>query len=231
MRRLHAAGRPVIGVDADALRRLAPDLLITQDLCEVCAVAEGEVHRLAAAVHPAPAVLSLSGRTIEGIWADIRAVARALDLEAEGDELVAGLRSRLDRLRARRGRAHPPGWCASNGWSRSTSPATGCPRWSRPPGGEDVGARAGSHSARREWSELAALRPDLFVVMLCGFGVERTIAELAAFGCGRRCDRCLGRVPVWILDGNAYTSRPGPRVVDGAELLQGALAGRRLAGW
>ena len=228
VRRLHDAGTPVIAVDADALSRLAPDLIITQDLCEVCAVAEGEVHRLASVLHPAPAVLSLSGRTLGGIWADIGVVARALDLAADGDELVAGLRSRLERLRARR---------------RGIRPSVVCVEWLDPlylaghwvpelveaAGGEDVGAAPGSHSARREWSELTGLRPDLVVIMLCGFGVERALAELTALD-SPAARAILRSAPVWIIDGNAYTSRSGPRVVDGAELLQGALEGRDARG-
>jgi iron complex transport system substrate-binding protein len=226
--RLLGAGKPVIGVDADLLSRLAPDLLITQDLCEVCAVAEGEVHRLAAVVQPAPAVLALSGRTIEGIWADIGAVAKALDLAPDGDELVAGLRSRLERVRARR---------------RGSRPRVVCVEWLEPlylaghwvpelveaAGGEDVGASAGSHSPRRAWAELPGLRPDLFVIMLCGFGVERTLAELSALE-SPAARSTLRSAPVWIIDGSAYTSRSGPRIVDGAELLQGALEGREACG-
>ncbi len=228
VRRLHDAGKSVIGVDAEAIRRLAPDLLITQDLCEVCAVAEGEVHRLAAAVSPAPAVLSLSGRTVHGILADIRAVAQALDLASGGDQLVAGLGGRLERLRARH---------------RGPGPRVVCVEWLEPlylaghwvpelveaAGGEDVGAAAGSHSARREWSELSGLRPDLVVIMLCGFGVERALAELAALQ-SPAARSVLRSVPVWVIDGNAYTSRSGPRIVDGAELLQGALEGREARG-
>ena len=228
VRRLRGAGTAVIGVDADALRRLAPDLLITQDLCEVCAVAKGEVHRLAALMQPAPAVLALSGRTIEGIWADIGAVARALDLAPDGDELVAGLSSRLERLRARR---------------RTSRPRVVCVEWLEPlylaghwvpelveaAGGEDVGAAAGNHSAQRGWSDLPGLRPDLFVIMLCGFGVRRTLAELSVLG-SPAARSILESAPVWIIDGNAYTSRSGPRIVDGAELVQGALEGREAGG-
>lgn len=229
VRRLHTAGKPVIGVDADVLRRLAPDLLITQDLCEVCAVAEGEVHRLAAAVEPAPVVVSLSGRTLEGVMADIRAVANALDLAPDGEDLVADLRSRLEQLRA----AHSDG----------SRPRMVCIEWLEPlylaghwvpemveaAGGKDVGASAGSHSARREWSELPGLRPELMVIMLCGFGVERSLAELSALD--GPAASILGRsAPVWVIDANAYTSRSGPRIVDGIELLQGALQGHEAPG-
>ncbi|MGH7579611.1 MAG: ABC transporter substrate-binding protein [Gemmatimonadales bacterium] len=228
VRRLQAAGTPVIGVDAEAIRGLAPDLIVTQDLCEVCAVAQGEVHRLAAVMASPPAVVALSGRTIEGIWADIRAVARALDLVPVGDELVGGLRRRLDRLRARQGGARPRVVCVE--WLEPLYLAGHwVPEMVDAAGGTDVGATAGSHSARREWAELPVLRPDLLVVMLCGFGIERSLAELAALD-SAPVRGVLETLPVWVLDGNSYTSRSGPRVVDGTELLRGAFEGREARG-
>jgi len=228
VRRLRDEGRPVIGVDAAQLRRLDPDLIVTQGLCEVCAVADGEVHRLAQALGRPPRVLSLAATTLDGIFGDIRAVGAAIDLADEADELEAGLRHRLSRLRARR----PP-----------ESARVLCLEWLDPlylaghwvpelvdaAGGEDVGAAAGSHSRRREWSELARLRPDLLAVMLCGFGVERARRELAQVT-DPEALRVLQSAPVWILDGDAYTSRPGPRVVDGAERLQAMLYDREMPG-
>jgi iron complex transport system substrate-binding protein len=226
VRRLREAGRPAIAVDARALVRLAPDLLITQGLCEVCAVADGEVHRLAGLLRPAPAVLSLTARTLSGIWDDIREVGRVLDLSGEAEELVAGLRSRLSRL----GRLQ-------------VAPRVVCVEWLDPvyvaghwvpdlvaaAGGVDVGAAAGSHSMVSDWASLAALRPDLVVVMLCGFDVARARVELAALD-STGAKRLFGSAPVWILDGNAYTSRPGPRVVDGAERLRAAMVGKSMPG-
>src|SRR6266536_1305619 len=106
VRALREAGRAVIALDAGVLRRLAPDLIVTQDLCEVCAVADGEVHRLASALPEAPTVLSLSGRTLDGVWEDLRRVSRALGRDDEGEALVARLVSRLERL-ATGARAHP----------------------------------------------------------------------------------------------------------------------------
>ena len=228
VRRLQAAGRPVIGVDAEGIRRLAPDLIITQDLCEVCAVAQGEVHRLAAVMSAPPAVLALSGRTLEGVWADIHAVADALDLAPDGDELVSGLRSRLGRLGARRHGPRPRVVCVE--WLDPLYLAGHwVPEMVYAAGGEAVGATAGSHSSRRQWNELPGLRPDLLVIMLCGFGIERTLAELGAFETPP-APGTLGTLPVWVLDGNSYTSRSGPRVVDGTELLQGAFEGREARG-
>jgi iron complex transport system substrate-binding protein len=228
VRALREAGRAVIAVDAAVLRRLAPDLIVTQDLCEVCAVADGEIHRLASALPDPPTVLSLSGRTLAGVWQDIRRVSRALELGDDGDALVARLVSRLERLAV----SAPP-----------HRPRVLCIEWLDPPylaghwipelveaaGGQDVGARAGTHSMRTTWSDMAALRPDLVIVMLCGFGVERSLMELEAL---RNADtwHLLPTAPVWVLDGNAYTSRPGPRLVDGAERLQAAMLGQEMDG-
>ncbi len=224
VRRLRDAGRPVIGVAAGLLRRLAPDLIITQDLCDVCAVADGEVHRLTTAMHPAPTVLSLQARDLRGIWSDFQRVGQALDLESEAEELVLGLQSRLKRLL----RATP-----------AQAPRVLCIEWLDPlylaghwvpelvaaAGGQDAGARPASHSARRQWREMSGLRPDHVVVMLCGFGIERARAALESLQDPEGLE-LLRKVPVSIIDGNAYTSRPGPRVVDGAQRIQWALTER-----
>jgi iron complex transport system substrate-binding protein len=111
VRRLREAGRAVIAVDAGALARLAPDLIVAQDLCEVCAVADGEVHRLGDTMPSPPAVLTLGGRTLGGVLQDIRRVAGAIDLVENGEELVAGLRNRLARLRRAAPRTPPRVLC------------------------------------------------------------------------------------------------------------------------
>ncbi|HUF34387.1 MAG TPA: ABC transporter substrate-binding protein [Gemmatimonadales bacterium] len=228
VRRLREAGRPVIAADAEQLRRLAPDLIITQGVCEVCAVADGEVRRLADALAPVPAVLSLRAASLAGIFDDIRAVARAIDLDPEADELVVGLESRLARLRSRRPDHRPRVVCIE--WLDPLYLAGHwVPELVEAAGGEDLGAAPGSHSARREWSALPALRPDFVVTMLCGFGVARTQRELEAVT-APDARAALAARPVWIVDGNAYTSRPGPRVVDGAERLQAMLHGRDAPG-
>ena len=224
VRRLRDAGQPVIGIAADLLRQLAPDLVITQGLCEVCAVADGEVHRLTAAMRPAPGVLSLEAQDLEGIWADIRRVGETLDLEDEAEELVLGLRTRMRRLLSTP-LAKPPRVLCIEWLDPLYLAGHWVPELVAAAGGLDIGARPGSHSARRQWRELSGLRPDHIVVMLCGFGIERARAELTSLQDSEALE-LLRQVPAWIIDGNAYTSRPGPRVVDGAQRIQLALAGR-----
>lgn len=222
VRRLREAGSQAIGIDAGQLRRLAPDLIITQALCQVCAVAAGEAHQLAQTLPNAPRVLSLEARTVAGIWGDVRQVGCALGLEDEADELVLGLQSRLARLQATRG---PTVRVVCIEWLEPLYLAGHwVPELVAAAGGEDVGARPGTHSTKRDWSELELLRPDHIIVMLCGLDIERARAEL--HGCQEPAARqLLARVPVWIIDGNAYTSRPGPRVVDGAGWIRHALRG------
>jgi iron complex transport system substrate-binding protein len=221
--RLRSTGRPVIAIDADQLSTLAPDLIITQGLCEVCAVSDGAVHQLADGFERRPRILSLNASDLSGIWNDIAQVGRALDLKAEADELVVGLRSRVARLHAS---------------SVLPTPAVLCVEWLDPlylaghwvpelvaaAGGRDVGAKRGSHSVRRDWKELKGLDPDHVVVMLCGFGLERARLELDEL---RDPDalELMQRVPTWILDGNAYTSRAGPRVIDGAAQIRSVVLG------
>jgi iron complex transport system substrate-binding protein len=232
VRALVAAGRPVIAVDAQRLRALAPTHLITQELCEVCAVADGQTCELAAVLDPAPVVISLSGRTLRGVWQDIGTIAAALGRESEGQQLVAELSGRMAELSAQSA-------VAARGAIRKLL----CIEWLDPPftaghwvpemvraaGGIDIGAEAGTHSVQRQWSELRTMEPDLVVIMLCGMDVPRAERELARLA-DRDALALLAGVPVWILDGNSYTSRPGPRLVNGAERLAAAISGRPMSG-
>jgi iron complex transport system substrate-binding protein len=229
VRSLRESGRAVIAVDAEEIRRLNPDVIVTQALCEVCAVSDGEVHRLAATLDRAPQLVSLTAQTVDGIWTDIRAVGRALGMQDEAEELVLGLQSRLETIRssARSSARHrvlciewlDPVYLAGH-WVPELVAAAG---------GEDVGARVGSHSIRHSWHQLVELHPDYLIVMLCGFGIERARAELERLENPGALE-LLHRVPTWVIDGNAYTSRPGPRVVDGAARIRSILLDKPMAG-
>ena len=228
VRRLRDAGRAVIAVDRERMRWLGPDLVITQDLCEVCAVADGDVHRLAAAFERPPRILALTGRTLNGVLDDIAEVGRALDLDAEADELITGLRSRLARLR-RRAPARPRRVLCVEWLEPLYLAGHWMPELVAAAGGLDVGAEPGAHSVIVSWADASALRPELIVVMLCGFGVARAQAELAALR-EPTALALLDSAPAWVLDGNAYTSRPGPRLIDGAERLHAAIHGEERRG-
>ena len=228
VRELKAEGKPVIWVDAEALEGLKPDLIITQGLCEVCAVADGEVHRASERLSTRPRVLSLTAKTLDGIYDDIRSVGRAVGREDEASEVVAGMRYKLVQLRKQAPLRHPEGASAPEGSAR---PRVVVVEWLDPlflaghwvpelvaaAGGLDVGAKPGDHSHPRPWSELSELNPDIIVVALCGFSVDRAQQEWADHLPAEARSALAAQPPsrLVFVDGNQYTSRPGPRVVEG----------------
>jgi iron complex transport system substrate-binding protein len=233
VREIQAEGRPVIALEAGVLETLAPDLILTQDLCEVCAVADGEVYRLADTMTSPPEIVPLRGRDFGGILKDIRTVGYAAGMVKAAEELVQSLELRLRQLsedglddpglRARR-RVLCIEWLDplyfAGHW---------VPQLVQAAGAEDVGARPGAHSTQRSWSEAVVLKPNLLLVMLCGFGVDRSEEELASVR-NPVAVQLLTDTETWILDGNSYTSRPGPRVVDGAIRIRAALQGQEMEG-
>jgi iron complex transport system substrate-binding protein len=215
-----AAGRPAITIDAEILTQLRPDVVLGQSVCDVCAVGDNTLAPALATLPTRPLVVMLHAHTLDGVFADMRRVGHALDLSDEAEELVAGMRYRLRRLQER-----TPTIIAHR------VPRTVVLEWLDPPyvaghwvpelvalaGGEDVGNVAGARSMRRGWTELLALAPDRVVIALCGFDEARGRREVLQL----RDDepRRLFSRGVEFLDGNAYTSRPGPRLVDAAERL------------
>ena len=215
------AGVPPITVDRELLRQLRPDVVIGQAVCDVCAVGMGDLAGAVARLDPLPLTVTLHAHTLSGVFDDIRRVGAALGLVDTADELIAGLQSRLDRL------SQP----------EKTRPRVLVLEWLDPPyvaghwvpelvaaaGGEDVAARPGTKSVPRPWQELRALAPDLVVVAPCGFDVPRAQRELGEV---RDPDaRALFAGRLGFVDGNAYTSRPGPRLADAAEHLAALIAG------
>lgn len=209
-------GEPLVTIDVELLRELAPDILLGQSLCEVCAVGDNLVAQALPNLDRRPAVVTLHAHTLGEVFDDMRRVAASLDLDGEGEELVAGLRYRLRSIPRPRAR---------------TSPRLLVVEWTDPPyvaghwvpeliaaaGGSDVAATPGVHSRARTWKELRGLAPDLLLVSLCGFDVPRARRE--AQSVTDPDGRALLDANVFYLDGNAYTSRPGPRLVEAAELL------------
>jgi iron complex transport system substrate-binding protein len=166
----------------------------------------------------------LEARDLEGIWRDIRRVGTALDLPGSAGELILNLKHRLDMLEDKQVTRRPRILCIE--WLDPLYLAGHwVPEQIEAAGGVDVGAPAGSHSVLRQWDELPQLRPDNVVVMLCGFGLQRARQELERLDQSEALD-FLDQVPTWIMDGNQYTSRPGPRVVTGAEQMRAILTGQ-----
>jgi len=210
------AGVSPVEVDVDLVAHLRPDVLIGQSVCDVCAVGHHELARVVTTLIPTPWVVTLHAHTLEEVLVDIRKVGEALELRDEADELDAGLRYRLRRVGAR---AQRSGQVAAQRAAPLQKPRVLVLEWLDPPyvAGHwvpELVALAGG---------LAALAPDVVIVAPCGFDIPRAQAELAALT-DQEARRLLGR-RVEFLDGNAYTSRPGPRLVDAAEQLSRLIPG------
>jgi iron complex transport system substrate-binding protein len=206
-----------VEVDVNLVAHLRPDLLIGQSVCDICAVGEGELARLVTTLMPTPWVVTLHAHTLDEVFLDIRKVGEALELRDEAEELEAGLRYRLRRVSVRAARLPKPRVLVLEWLDPPYVAGHWVPDLVTLAGGQDVGSAPGEPSRPRPWDELAALAPDVVVVALCGFDIPRAQAELAAVT-DPQARALLGR-RVEFLDGNAYTSRPGPRLVDAADLL------------
>ena len=222
VKQLVADGLSVYRVDAEALRALAPDVVLTQDHCEVCAASLADVEQaLASFTGGRPRVVSLDPRRLADVWDDIERVADACGVPARGRELAAQLRADTE-VWSERARGAP------------TRPRVACVEWIDPlmaagnwvpelvhlAGAEPIFGVAGEHSPWLAWDDLAREDPDAILLMPCGFDIARTRAELAPLreraGFGEL--RAVREGRVFLLDGNAYFNRPGPRLVESLEI-------------
>jgi iron complex transport system substrate-binding protein len=215
-------GLPLYRIDDAVLQASAPTLLITQGLCDVCALPAQAVHHAMRALTPRPDVISLDANTVDGVLNSIVTIGSATGTADRARELVAALRARVDRVRrAVSGTAPRRVLCLE--W---LDPPYQCGHWIAEmvqlAGGSDPASRPGIPSVPTTWDELCATSPELVVAFPCGFDVERTIAEVAALRARGAWPARLDGTPLVIAD-SRYFTRPGPRIVDGIELLASVL--------
>jgi iron complex transport system substrate-binding protein len=203
-------------LDTELLRELEPDLIVTQELCPVCAVTYDEVVKEAGRIPSCPKVIALDPKTVGETMGDIRTVAAATGARDAALDLVARQRARIDRVRvAVKGAKRPP--VAAIEWFDPVFIAGHwTPQLIEMAGGFDVLGFAGEHSEQMGWDVVAAARPEVVVCMPCGYDAERSLHEAQAFADELRG---VGARRVVAVDAAAYFSRPGPRLVDGLELL------------
>jgi len=220
-------GSSLYALDADLLERLAPDLIITQELCEVCAVSYHIVARAAKRLRGDPRLISLEPSSLEDVYANIETVGSLTGSEAAARQVVAGLRARADRLAAHvAGRPRPRALVLE--W---TDPPMSGGHWTpglvELAGGEALLANPGANSQTLAWDAIAAADPDVILVAPCGFDLAATFAALAELRSlpQWRALRAYRDGRVFAIDGNAYVNRPGPRLIDSAEIFASALHG------
>jgi iron complex transport system substrate-binding protein len=212
-----AAGQDLYTLHTDALRGLDPDLVLTQDLCRVCALPGDRVADALAHLGSTADVLTLDPHTLADVLATITAVGERTGVAGRAAEVVDGLRARLERVRlAVAGRPRPRVLVVE--W---VDPPFGAGHWVpdmvTAAGGEPVGGRPGQRSVPTTWTAMAALEPDVVLVAPCGYGLDGA-AEQA-----RAVVDALPGVPVWAVDGDGLVVRPGPRLVDGVEAVAAVL--------
>lgn len=219
---LVASGLAVYEVDADALRTLAPDVILTQDQCEVCAVSLADVERALCSWAARPVhIVSLKPHALGDVYADIARIAEAVGCRARGERLVMEMRTRIDAVAAAvAGRRRPR--LAFIEWIEP--PMSGghwLPELAEAAGGENLFGTTGAGSPWISWEDVAAADPDLIVVAPCGYDVAKTCVEMRALATNAIWNdlRAARDGAVFVADGNAYFNRPGPRLVESVEIL------------
>lgn len=219
-----ARGESLYRVDEPLLRRLRPDLVLTQKLCDVCALNPAQAEGVLNALPARPDMIALHPHTLEEMLQDIRLIGARTGRIERADTLIRGFRARLARVRERLDGV-------------TTRPRVFCLEWLQPPmaaghwvpemvelaGGREALGRAGEPSRYVSWEEIEAAAPEVLVLMPCGFPIERTRRELPIL----KAQPAWGTLPavragrVYLVDGSAYFSGAGPRLIDGIELLAG----------
>jgi iron complex transport system substrate-binding protein len=217
-----AAGESIYTLDDARIRAIGPDLILAQDLCQVCAVPSGAVEEALDVIGCHAQVVSLDPGRLDEVIACIGTVGAVTGTRREADALMGELRARVDAVRQRvRGRRRPRVLVLE--WQ---DPPFNAGHWVpdqvEAAGGVPVLAVAGARSRRLTWDEIASEDVDITVFMPCGFDLEGAVAQSSALLAHPRAAG-LGRIVA--VDANAYFSRPGPRVVDGVELLAALLHG------
>jgi iron complex transport system substrate-binding protein len=217
-------GESLYRIDIRKLEAIKPDLIVTQELCDVCAISTSYVAKAVHQLSSKPQVLSLTPHTLEDVLKDVLRVGDATDRDAEARKLVASLRERIARI---------------GQMTKTQRPTVVCLEWLSPPfngghwipqmvdlaGGIDPLGKLGKDSYRMEWDQVLHVDPDAVLVMPCGHTLEKSVAEYRAtqFPEGWKQVKAVREGRVYALNASAYFSRPGPRLVTGLEIMYSLL--------
>lgn len=213
----------VYRVDENLLKKLAPDVIVTQSQCDVCAVSLKDVEEaICQWVDSRPRLVSLEPNALDDVWKDIRLVAQALEAPERADALIESMKTRIAEI-------------SQKASALGKQPTLACIEWIDPimaagnwmpeivalAGGYNLFGEAGKHSPWMTWEELREKDPEVIVVMPCGFGLKRTRDEMGPLTgrAGWNDLRAVREGRVYLTDGNQYFNRPGPRLVEAVEIL------------
>lgn len=210
-------------VDADMLKALSPDLIVTQSHCEVCAVSEKDVEQaICAWLEKKPKIVSLAPNNLAEVWQSIQSVADALTASSRGEQVVRQLEARVEAIAARAAALdhHPRVACLE--WLDPLMAAGNwVPELVERAGGVNLFGKAGKHSPWMTWQELRDHDPDIIVALPCGYDLAKTRREMSVLR--ERSDwtslKAVREEQVYLADGNQFFNRPGPRLVESLEIL------------
>src|SRR6266850_1611675 len=223
-----ARGESLYRLDIEKLRAIQPDLIITQDLCHVCAASPADLGALLPQLSPAPRVLSLRPRRLADVWQDILTVGEATGRLTKAKALVQEIEERVERVK-------------SLAEKESSRPRVACLEWVDPPfvaghwvpemveiaGGQDLLGKAGEPSYRATWDQILASRPEIIIFMPCGYSATQAAREAEAMAPppGWLDVPAVRNGHLYAVDATSYFSRPGPRLVEGLEILLNLIHG------
>jgi len=216
-------GKSIYTIDEQLLRSLAPDLIITQELCEVCATPLREVSKTIANLNPKPRILSLNPHNLDEVLQDIIRVGRATGTLEQAKKIVTRLESRVDNVKDK---------CIGSSVERLS---VFCLEWLDPvycsgdwmpelvkyAGGNEILGKFGEPSTVVEWEDVLKIDPEVIFVSVCGYDVRRTLSEISTLTEKKGWSdlRAVRNAKVFVLDSPSYYSRSGPRLVDGLEIM------------
>jgi iron complex transport system substrate-binding protein len=227
-----AEGLSVYGVDVDRLRELRPDFLLTQTQCAVCAVTPRDLEQaLCTWVGMQPAIISLEPNNLDDVWNDVRRVGEALGVLPRAEQLIASLSKRLGAIREAATDLPHPRVAAIEWLTPLMSGGNWMPELIEIAGGQSLFANAGEHSNWLEWATLIEADPDVILLLPCGFKIAQTIRDLNLLteNPAWRNLRAVKEGRVYVIDGHHYFNRPGPRLVESAEIMAEILHPERFA--
>lgn len=216
------AKRSLYVLDEDLFKNSQPDIILTQGLCEVCALDYNDVVQAARSLGRDPRIVSLNPHCLADVLNDVLRIGEATDRYRQAQSLVQELKGRIEAVRDRTLRS-------------DSQPRVGCLEWFDPlyiaghwvpemvqiAGGNDIFGTAGEPSAKIEWGAIIAAMPEILILMPCGFDVERTVQESSSLKHRKNWESlpAVKNARVFAVSGTDYFSRPGPRLVDGLEIL------------
>lgn len=215
-------GLSVYRVDADVLSALKPDIIITQDQCEVCAASLLDVREAAEEIlGEEVAIVSVSPTDLAGVLDSIQTIADSLDATEEGEQLIQNMRADFDTIQNNTRKGTVRNICCIEWMEPMMAAGNWIPELVEIAGGRELGAVAGKHSPYFEWDNLLELNPEVLAVVPCGYSIDKTLSEMDTLTKHKEWSKlqAVQNGEVYLLDGNHFFNRSGPRLTDSARIF------------